>query len=72
MVAAAVAIRALSLPSISSSSNNKQKLPHNNTYDERKNSVIMIIVNKEFITMTRVNNSTMINRYCHKAIDRRF
>jgi hypothetical protein len=37
MVAAAVAIRALSLPSISSSNNNnKQKLPHNNTYDERE------------------------------------
>ncbi len=38
MVAAAVAIRALSLPSISSSSNNnnKQKLPHTNTYDERE------------------------------------
>ncbi len=37
MVAAALAIRALSLPSISSSSNNKkQKLLHNNTYDERE------------------------------------
>ena len=34
-VAAAVAIRALSLPSISSgNNNNKQKLLHNNTYDE--------------------------------------
>jgi hypothetical protein len=42
MVAAvAVAIRALSLPSISSStsSNNKQKLPHSNTYDERENQI---------------------------------
>ena len=39
MVAAvAVAIRALSLPSISSSSN-KQKLPHSNTYDERENQI---------------------------------
>ena len=37
MVAAAVAIRALSLPSISSSNNNnKQKLPHTDTYDERE------------------------------------
>ncbi len=36
MVAAAVAIRALSLPSTSSNNNNKQKLPHNNTYDERE------------------------------------
>jgi hypothetical protein len=40
MVAAvAAAIRALSLPSISSSSNNKQKLPHSNTYDERENQI---------------------------------
>ena len=36
MVAAAVAIRASSsLPSIGNN-NNKQKLPHNNTYDERE------------------------------------
>jgi hypothetical protein len=36
MVAAAVAIRALSLPSIGNN-NNKQKLLHNNnTYDERE------------------------------------
>ncbi len=40
MVAVAVAIRALSLPSISSSNNNnKQKLPHSNTYDERENQI---------------------------------
>jgi hypothetical protein len=37
MVAAAVAIRALSLPSIGNNNNNKQKLLHNNnTYDERE------------------------------------
>jgi hypothetical protein len=36
MVAAAVSIRASSsLPSIGNN-NNKQKLPHNNTYDERE------------------------------------
>jgi hypothetical protein len=36
MVAAAVAIRASSsLPSIGNN-NNKQKLPYNNTYDERE------------------------------------
>jgi hypothetical protein len=38
MVAAAVAIRvsSSSLPSIGNNYNNKQKLPHNNTYDERE------------------------------------
>ncbi|MCD6036600.1 MAG: hypothetical protein K0S67_484 [Nitrososphaeraceae archaeon] len=36
IAATAIAIRAPSLPSIGNNNNNKQKLPHNNTYDERE------------------------------------
>jgi hypothetical protein len=35
MVAAALAIRVPSLPTIGNNNNNKQKLLNNNTYDER-------------------------------------
>jgi hypothetical protein len=54
MVAAALAIRALSLPSISSSSNNKkQKLLHNNTYDEREELRYNDNSQLRIITMTK-------------------
>jgi hypothetical protein len=53
MVAAALAIRALSLPSISSSNNKKQKLLHNNTYDEREELRYNDNSQLRIITMTK-------------------
>ena len=52
MVAAAVAIRALSLPSIGNN-NNKQKLLHNNTYDEREELRYNDNSQLRIITMTK-------------------